>query len=148
MTAEVEPARPTAARPLQRLPGRRGGLEGLAHALEGLQAGLGEGVGLEDDVEARDVVGIGRVGRLDADVSGFGTDPQRLVGEPPEQAPSAGPPSGLPTGWVSERTSATWSMASSRRLISAIAARPAGDRKSSAGLSTRAVAGLSSPTAK
>ena len=79
------------ARPLEGLTGRRGGQDGQAHAIEGLEAGLGEGVGLEYDIEPRDVVGVGRVGWPDADVSGFGPDPQRLVGhltgELAEEAP-------------------------------------------------------------
>ena len=55
---------------------------------------------------------------------------------------------GLPSGWVSERTSAMFSIESSLRLSSAMVSRPAGERKSSSGWWTRAAAGLNSPTAK
>ena len=58
----------------------------LADPLEGIEAGLGEGIRLEDDVEPRDVTDIGRVGRLDADVSGLGRALRRAVGELGQEA--------------------------------------------------------------
>ena len=44
------------------------------------------GIRLEDDVEPRDVTDIGRVGRLDADVSGLGPPAQGFIGELGQEA--------------------------------------------------------------
>ena len=99
---------------------------------------------------ARDVVAVRLAGRADADVAGFSRrarwpGPARRF---EESAVRDSAPLVLPRGWVSERTSATLSIACKRRLISSIASRPSGDRKSRRGLSISAIAGLSSPTAK
>ena len=55
-----------------------------------LQAGLGEGVGLEDEVEPGDVVAVGGGGGLSADIPRLGRQADRLAGEPIEE-PAIGP---------------------------------------------------------
>ncbi len=66
----------------QRAAGRRGFPGDPADLLEGLQARVGERVGLEDQVDPGDVVEVGRARRCGRDVSGVDERPAEPVGEP------------------------------------------------------------------
>ena len=99
----------------QGLPGSGGGLQRRLHLFERVEAGLGERVGLEDEVEPGDVVAVGGGGGLGADVPRLGRHADGLADESIEEAAVGSVAGGLPSGWVSERTSAMLSIESSLR---------------------------------
>ena len=107
----------------------------LSHGVQRFQARGRERVGLEDDIEASDVVQVGSVAGMSADVTGIG---RRRIARSAIRCKRSSPESGtggLPRGRVSERTSATLGIAISLRLdLLDRGSRPVGDRKSSRGL--------------
>ncbi len=136
-------------RPFQRLARGRGGLQYVVDSLQSEEAGCGERIGIEEHVETRDVVAVRVAGGPDADVPRFG----RGVQEPGPARRLRNPPSEACTRCRAERLRQRTDFGDVvDRLQAAIdlVDRPAslGERKSSRGLSTRATAGLSSPTAK